>query len=244
MGAGCTPCPLLVCTLGPKHPSWPPIYSLHNLLPPQAEPPEPPALLRVLRAGCCFLGWFQVLLVVFSVLLPLPWAFVCASHIGFGTVGKFLPGDGIIQGGCRQHGVGTTFGYPSCPAAATHLRGLFAKGQRNYRTAEIPAHPKGAQQRPGVMQVPEREPRGLADPHQPIFYPKSPFLLGQRPRGFWRTDPGTAGPGGCFPLAPASAKAWGQRHRRHLGCTGSACGNGNLSPHDPTWRGKYLSDGS
>lgn len=99
-----------------------------------------------------------------------------------GPQGKFSPADGTIQGGCRQHGVGTAFGSPSRPTA--RLMGLFAKGQRNHRTAEIPAHPKGAQRGPGVMQVPEREPRGPADPHQPIFHPESPFFLGHSPMGF------------------------------------------------------------
>lgn len=88
MGAGCTPCPLLVCALGLKHPSCPPTYSLHNLLPPQGELPEPPALLGVLRAGGCFLGWFRVLLVVFSILLPLLLGFVRVSHVAFGTAGE------------------------------------------------------------------------------------------------------------------------------------------------------------
>lgn len=149
--------------------------------------------------------------------------------------GSFCPLMGPCEGGCRQHGAGTAFGPPPHPTA--RLTGLFAEGQRNHRTAEIPAHPKGAQRGPGVMQGPEREPRGAADPHQPIFYPESPFFSGQSPVGFGMLI--------LAPLEEGDASRWHLLLRRHRDeDTIGTWRNGNLAPHDPTWRGKYPRDGS
>ena len=50
------------------------------------------------------------------------------------------------------------------------------------------------------MQIPKRGAKGLADPHNPIFHPKSPFLMGQRPCGPGPPIPAPLDHGGFFPL--------------------------------------------
>lgn len=77
--------PPCVCTLGLKHPPFPQIIPCTTSFPRRESPPT---LLGVLRAGGCFLGWFRVLWVVFSILLPLPLGFICVSHVDFGTTGE------------------------------------------------------------------------------------------------------------------------------------------------------------
>lgn len=100
---------------------------------------------------------------------------------------------------------------PALSSQLVCLTGLFAKQQRNYHTADLLMHPKEAQWGLGVMQIPEREARGPADPHKPILYPESPFLLGQRPCGVWPTDPSTAEPRGLFPISTCFSEVAGMK---------------------------------
>lgn len=198
-----------------------------------------------MRLGAAFWGGIWYFQRYFPSSLPFLWILFVLLALPLGLWGGFCPLMGPYGGTvCHVGSVQLLERQPS-PQQPARFTGLFAKQQRNCHPAELLTRPEEAQWGLGVMQVPEREARGLDDPHKLIFHPKSPFLLGQRPCEVWPSDPSTTGPRGIFPISTCFGKFAGMKTPPASGILQQPIQDWkHFSPPDPTWREKYLSDGS
>lgn len=79
--------------------------------------------------------------------------------------------------------------------------------------------PKETEWGPRVKQIPEREASELSDSRGPIFHPKRPLMLGQRPYGVWPAGASTTGPRRIVPVSNCPREAVGMKTPLDLGCS-------------------------